>query len=97
MPEFNRDRFPYSYHFDQTIGVDFSAYHAACAWLKKRGFSYGSLQRGAPTAIYKDDSSVAEWRNLSKKDRDAMDGVMLTPTGEYRNGPVVVLLRESTP
>jgi hypothetical protein len=34
---------------------------------------------------------------LSNEDRDAMDGVMLTPTGEYRNGPVVVLLRESTP
>lgn len=71
---------------------DFSAYHAAEAWLRERGFSYGSMQRGAPTAIYRGDCDVSKWRNLDEDDLSEIAGTIVGVGGRFREGPVTVTL-----
>lgn len=71
---------------------DFMASHAAEAWVRERGYSVGSRQRGAPTAIYKGDCDVAKWRNLSRQEQQQADGLMTTADPSYRKGPVTVEL-----
>lgn len=69
----------------------FQALMAAQDWLDQRGYSYGSQQRGAPTAIKKGDHIIGKWRNLDASDRAVMDGTM---EGDFRNGPVTIKLKD---
>ena len=71
---------------------DFMAYRSAEAWAKEHGYSSGSMCSPEPTALFKGDHYVAKWRNLNKKERESVDGVI---TGEYRNGPVKITLYEA--
>lgn len=70
----------------------FAAYHAACAWLKENGFSYGSMSGFLPTAIKRGDWAIAKWKNLTAQERRDIDG---TIEGDFREGPVVVKLSEA--
>lgn len=58
--------------------------------LRARGFSIGALQRDDPRGIMRGDYDVQKWRNLSKQDRDELDGVMRF-TGSPRNASAIVV------
>ncbi|PVZ19968.1 MULTISPECIES: hypothetical protein [unclassified Pseudomonas] len=68
----------------------FAAYHQAQAWLKSHGYSYGPSSHDGPCAIFKGDCVISKWRNLSAKERKAVDGIL---DGDIRNGPVTVHLK----
>jgi len=72
----------------------FEASNAAENFLRERGFSFGSTQVGGPQAILFGDRIVSKWRNLNKKERAAVHGVI---TGDIRNGPVEVDIYDSAP
>ncbi len=74
-------------------GDEFDPVHEAEAWCAERGISVGTMQRGSPRGLYIGDAVISKWRNLSKAERNAMDGVM---TGG-RGGPVVVKLYVEIP
>lgn len=78
----------------KNTGEDFSGYNAACAWARANGYSVGSMQRGAPTAMFKGDCLVSKWRNLRKEDLKAMDGKIVA-LGEFKTDDCVVELRGS--
>lgn len=67
----------------------FAAYNAATDYLKNHGYSYGSMQRGSPTAIKKGDYLIEKWRYLTPEERENIDGII---SGEFRNGPVSVFI-----
>jgi hypothetical protein len=73
-------------------GPTFSALYAAQYWLKQKGYSYGSLQALAPVAIFKGECAISKWRNLSREERNAADGVMTS--SDFREGSVTVELKE---
>lgn len=77
--------------FNQT--GDFVAVDLARVWLKDHGYSYGSMCMDMPIGILKGDWRIAKWRNLTGKERDQLDGQMVS--SDFRNGPVVIQLKES--
>jgi len=69
----------------------FNAMRAAEEWLKDNGYSVGagdavSKKRG----ILRGDYLIAKFRNLTQRERTALDGMM---TGDMREGPVVVTIK----
>lgn len=78
--------------FNQT--GDFEAMNAAEHFLKVAGFSIGSSQRGSPRGIMFGDVDISKWRNLRQFEIDELHGAM---TGDGRNGPLTVRIRESAP
>jgi hypothetical protein len=75
--------------FDQ-VG-DFKAVHAAEEWCEKQGISVGSMQGPSPRGLMYGNYAIAKWRNLNDKEREELHGTM---TGDMRNGPVTVQIRE---
>ena len=71
---------------------DFVAFGTACDWLKRLGYSIGSMQRGDPIGVMRGDYSISKWRNLSAAEREDLDG---TIEGSKRTGPITVTLRVS--
>ncbi|WP_199287344.1 hypothetical protein [Acinetobacter portensis] len=71
---------------------DFSAVSAAENWLREHGFSYGSMCMDMPIGILKGDWCIAKWRNLTAKERNQLDGKLLS--SDFRSGPVVLQLKE---
>ena len=74
-----------------------NAYHAAGEYCRAQGWSVGSMQRGAPTAIFEDESEVSKWRNLSAAERKAALAT-LEPRGgpgSFRDCDVVLAIRSS--
>ena len=59
------------------------------SWILLHGWSYGSMQRGAPRGIYCGEANVAKWRNLSMQERLAMDGYIVT----LGNGTIEIRMR----
>jgi hypothetical protein len=90
--DFDSADFPFVHTFGSS-GADFSAYAAACRWLAAQGFSYGSMQAHAPTAIFKGAGAVSKWRNLSDQDRAAIAGVITADANGFRQGIVSVRFR----
>ena len=76
--------------FDQT--GDFAAVDAACNWLTEHGYSVGSMCGHMPMGILKGDWIIAKWRNLTPKERNQLDGKLIS--NDFRNGPIVVQLKE---
>jgi hypothetical protein len=68
---------------------NFEAISKAEAFLKKAGFSYGSMQRGAPIGFAYGDCLISKWRNLLSGDKDQLDGQISTDTS-FRWGLVYV-------
>lgn len=81
--------------FDQP--GEFASIGACERWLKQRGFSVGSHQRGAPIGILHGDVSIAKWRNLDGEDIENLHGRITSPTLSYREGPVTVSIRPDAP
>jgi hypothetical protein len=72
----------------------FEAYYDAQDWLKARGFSCGSGQRGAPSGLLFGDFTIAKWKNLTLAQRLGCHGEL---TGDHRHGPVTVTLFRHAP
>ena len=72
----------------------FVALWKAEAFLKECGFSFGSWQRGAPTACMFGDYSVSKWRNLN---HDKRREVHATLTGDHRRGPLIFEMLPAAP
>lgn len=72
----------------------FSAYHDAEQWCKDRGYSVGSMQRGAPTLIYYGDCDVAKYRNISASERRSAIGKIVGVAGRFRDGPVTIEIKD---
>jgi hypothetical protein len=68
---------------------DFQASHAACDWLRKRGFSVGSMKGDEPRAIWHGDCYISKWRGLNPWEKREMHARM---EGDARNGPVRIIL-----
>lgn len=91
-------RYPFTPAVSFTFeGDDFAGMRAAEAWCHEHGFSYGSHQADAPTALFRGDCDVSKWRNLSTVDKGVLDGVMDAPGRSYRSGPVYIHLRNPLP
>ncbi len=71
--------------------TDFAAARAAERWCEEHGYSVGRSQRGSPRGLLRGNYDIQKWRNLTASDRAALDGTM---TGDMRNGPVVVWIKE---
>jgi hypothetical protein len=71
---------------------DFEALAKAQQWLESGKYSYGAMQADAPTGILRGDVCIAKWRNLSRAERMALDGIMDAPNRTYRTGPVTITL-----
>lgn len=87
-------RYPHVIRFEPADGDDFAALHAAEAWLRTRGWSWGSLQSRAPCGIIRGDAGIGKWRHLNQASQDAMDGIMVgMRNGSFRFGAVEIRLR----
>ena len=73
-------------------GETFGAFRAAETFCQVRGFSVGRMQREAPVGIARGEFDIQKWRNLSRKDRQRLDGAIIGE--DKRNGPVTVLYCE---
>jgi hypothetical protein len=67
----------------------FGAYHEAEEYCKALGVSVGHMCNPFPTGLAKGEFDIAKWKNLSAKDKQLLDGVIV---GDFRNGPVKVYL-----
>ncbi|MBP0589313.1 hypothetical protein J8I87_06185 [Paraburkholderia sp. LEh10] len=70
---------------------DFAALHAAEQWCADNGYSVGSGCAGMPRGLLRGEWVIAKWRNLTGQEIAALDGRM---TGDMRNGPVTVSVKE---
>lgn len=72
---------------------EFEAFNKACEWCRQNGYSYGTMQADAPTGLLRGNFEISKWRNMTKAERDALDGVMDAPGRTYRTGPVTIRLK----
>lgn len=75
--------------FDQT--GDWQAITAAEQWCKEQGISWGRMCGSSPIGLKRGEWDIMKWRNLSQEDINGLDG---TITGDMRNGPVTVNLKD---
>lgn len=69
----------------------FKAYYAASGWCHENGYSHGSMCMDMPIAIMKGtDWNIAKWKNLSTKEINTVDGVMLST--DFREGSVTIVI-----
>ncbi len=69
----------------------FEAATSAEMWCSENGYSVGRMQGKSPRGLLRGNYDIQKWRNLTAADRAALDGTM---TGDMRNGPVVVWIKE---
>jgi hypothetical protein len=77
-------------------GGTFCDLNAAMRWAANKGYSYGSLCGDMPVALKRGAVyDISEkWRNLTDLDIKGIDGVITS--SDFREGPVTVILFEST-
>lgn len=78
----------------------FKSYYAACEWLNKNGYSFGSTsvnrQSGGkqPVAVTKGEYDLPQkWHNLSKQEQKSVIAVI--DSDDYREGEVRIIFFES--
>lgn len=70
----------------------FMAMFAAEAWCRENGISVGQSCAQGPTGLlFGDYGWIAKWRNLTAMERADLHGTM---SGNFREGPVVIALKE---
>jgi hypothetical protein len=72
----------------------FEAMYAAQKWCQDNWVSYGSSCVSGPVGLLRGDYCISKWRNMTPKERAELDGTM---SGDLRNGPVTVTMRDLTP
>ena len=70
---------------------DFTAMHAAEAWCRDKGVSYGPSCGTLPRGLLCGDFEIAKWRNLTPQERRECHGTM---KGPLRKGPIVVTIAD---
>jgi hypothetical protein len=70
----------------------FESYHAACNWATENNYCAGSMDGHNPIALMEGFDYVAKWHNLSSKEREMVDGVMISEC--FREKPVTILIFE---
>lgn len=77
----------------------FKSYWAACGWLNKNGYSFGSTsvnrQSGGkqPVAVTKGEYDLPQkWHNLSKQEQESVIAVI--DSDDYREGEVRIIFFE---
>ena len=81
--------------FFRHTGEDFSALNQACSALSQWGYSCGSMQGPSPIGVVRGEGhEIAKWRGLSDDDRRALDGTIEHDGAGFRDGNVVVKLKE---
>ncbi len=78
--------------FPAVPGDTFAAHSAAVAFLKEKGYSVGSMQRGSPIGVAKGDCDISKWRNLGP-DVKELDGVLVSDS--FREGSVTLYLAQA--
>ncbi|CAE7860163.1 unnamed protein product [Symbiodinium microadriaticum] len=78
---------------------DWEAVRAAEAWCEENGISVGTMQGGSPRGLKRGVYHIHKWRNLSRDDRNLLDGTM---EGDiigtcYEPVPTFVFLHTETP
>lgn len=69
------------------------AKEAAEAWCRENGISVGQSSADGPSGLlFGDYKWIAKWRNLTRQERDDLHGTM---DGDFREGPVVIILKDS--
>jgi hypothetical protein len=76
-------------HYFEVEGT-FQSYYAASKWAKDNGYLAGSMDGFNPIALMKDYDYVAKWHNISNKERQMVDGVMISDY--FREKPVTILI-----
>lgn len=86
------DKFPHLPHVTEfpASAEDFESVYAAERFAVSLGLTPGSGQVDAPIALFRNAAYVSKWRNLSREEQAAVDGVIV---GDRRRGPVFVCLR----
>lgn len=81
----------------QTFNVKgtFESLYAAQAWVRSKGYVYGSLCGDSPIAIRKGETFSEydlpeKWKNMSEEDIKSVHGVI--KSRDYREGSVTVML-----
>lgn len=73
----------------------FEACYAAEAWCQENGISWGPMDGpGNPIGLMLGDFHIAKWTNLTRQEQAACHGTM---TGNFREGPVVITMKEVAP
>lgn len=69
------------------------AKEAAEAWCREHGISVGQSSADGPSGLlFGDYEWIAKWRNLTRQERNDLHGTM---DGDFREGPVVITLKDS--
>lgn len=90
-PESSGAENPFKKVFDER--GDFAAFNTACAWLKKRGFSVGAMEKTNPIAVMHDEMAIAKWTKLDAEMRELLHAQITS--FNFREGPVVIWLRRT--
>lgn len=71
----------------------FESYNLAQAWCAENGYDEGSLCSPMPVGIMKGEYNLPwKWKNMSKKERQMVDGVIVTNTGTFREGEITIYI-----
>ena len=76
-------------------GEDFQGCIDAKAWLWGRGYRCGLRQGSLPCGILKGDTMPPEWRLMTARQQDALDGRITWGGGDPRTADALVTLREA--
>lgn len=68
----------------------FEAVSKAIVYLKELGYYVASICSNMPIAFMYNYSYVPKWKNLSDKERDKIEGVII-PQHEFGEGGVIIL------
>lgn len=73
-------------------GDDFSALRKAEAWLKKNGYSMGSMELDYPIGIHHgDEHYISKWTKMKFEEQQALDGRL--ESKDFRKSDVNLLLK----
>lgn len=70
----------------------FQSFYSARSWAVNKGYEIGSMDGFNPIAIMKGYDYIAKWHNISRKEREMLDGVMISDY--FREKPVTILIFE---
>lgn len=71
----------------------FQALYAAQAWCSEHGLSVGQSSATGPTGLlFGKYDWIAKWHNLTRQEKDELHGTM---GGDFREGPVVIILKDA--
>lgn len=77
-------------------GADFSGLNAAQAWLRRRDYAVGPMQRDAPIGVAHQTPgqkiNIGKWRTISKKEKRELDGQITPVAGDFRTDDARIVL-----